>query len=161
MKIREVNKEDFLKVAEFAKNCPPLEPYPLHFYKIMFRYHRGVSLVAEEDGRVLGFAFGLVAQSLPRTCFFWQVGVSPKAQGKGLGKKLVSFFEKKAKEAGCVRVELTVDLGNTPSQKLFESMKYKNASSQEKATVEEEGKIAAKDYYGPGRHFIIYEKILL
>lgn len=161
MKIREAGQDEFLKIYDFVSNCKPLEPYPAHLYKIFLRYFKATFLVAEEKGDLLGFSFGFIAQSLPQTAFFWQIGVSPQAQGRGIGKELVSSFEKKAKEAGCRRLELTVDFKNIPSQKLFEKMGYKNASSGEGPVVGAGQKQAAKDYYGLGRHFIIYAKDLV
>ncbi len=160
MEIREVNEKEFLKVHDFVKNCQPLEVYPVHLYRILFRYFKNICFLAEEGRQIFGFASGLVTQVSPQTCFFWQVGVSLKARGKGLGKKLTSCLEERAKKLGCQRIELTVDLENIPSQKLFDKLNYKNISDREKDIVKEKGKIAAKDYYGPGRHFIIYEKNL-
>ncbi|MCF7870570.1 MAG: GNAT family N-acetyltransferase [Candidatus Omnitrophica bacterium] len=158
MEIREAKSDEFLKVIELAKNCKPLEVYPEHLYKIIFRYFKDLCVVAEDKGELIGFAMGFSAQNPDKTCFFWQIGVNPKVQAKGLGKKIVSYFEKKAKNLGYNRIELTVDLENIPSQKLFEKLDYENASKKEEAIVSKDGKIAARDFYGPGRHFIVYAK---
>jgi L-2,4-diaminobutyric acid acetyltransferase len=158
VKVREVKPDEFPKVVELTKNCKPLEVYPEHFYKIIFRYFKDLCIVAEDKGQLIGFAMGFSAQNPDRTCFLWQIGVNPNSQSKGIGKKMVKYFEEKIKSLGYNRIELTVDLENTPSQKLFEKLNYENSSKKEEAIVSKDGKIAAKDFYGPARHFIVYTK---
>ncbi len=160
MKVREAKLNEFSKIGKLAESCKPLEVYPDHVYKIIFRYFSDFFIVAEDNGRIAGFAMGFPAQNPPKTCFLWQIGVNPQIQSKGIGKEMVLYFERKVKGSGYNRVELSVDTENTPSQKLFEKLNYKNASKKEEAVVEKDGKIAAKDFYGPGRHFIIYAKTL-
>ncbi len=160
MKVREVREGEFSKILELVKNCKPLEVYPAHVYKIMFRYFRDFCIVAEQNQEIIGFALGFSAQNPKQTCFFWQIGVNPKIQAKGVGKQLVTYFEKKVKKLGYNQIELTVDLENIPSQKLFEKLNYKNSSKKEGAVVSKDNKIATKDFYGPGRHFMVYTKKL-
>jgi L-2,4-diaminobutyric acid acetyltransferase len=158
MKVREARADELPKILELVKNCKPLEVYPAHVYKIIFRYFRDFCIVAEQNQKIIGFAIGFSAQNSKQACFFWQIGVNPKIQAKGVGKELVTYFEKKVKELGYKRIELTVDLENIPSQKLFEKLNYENSSKKEGAVVSKDNKIAAKDFYGPGRHFIVYTK---
>lgn len=160
MKIREVKESDFLKIHELAKTCRPLEAYPAHIYKIIFRYFKKICLVAEEKKQIIGFITGLISGDSQDICFAWQVGVNPKIQAKGLGSKLLAAFEDKVRERGCCRIELTVDPKNIPSRKLFEKFGYTNISRKEKNSLEIDGVQVGKDFYGPGRHFVIYEKDL-
>ncbi|MCF7916878.1 MAG: GNAT family N-acetyltransferase [Candidatus Omnitrophica bacterium] len=160
MIIREVRDGESAKVLRLVKNCKPLEVYPAHIYKIIFRYFQELCIVAESDDQVIGFAMGFSAQNPKQTCFLWQIGVNPQIQAKGIGKKLVSYFEEKVKKLGYNRIELTVDLENIPSQKLFEKLNYKNVSKEEGEVVEKQNKIAVKDFYGLGRHFMVYAKEL-
>ncbi|MCF7888088.1 MAG: GNAT family N-acetyltransferase [Candidatus Omnitrophica bacterium] len=160
MKIREVKAEESSKVIELVKKCKPLEVYPDHIYRIIFRYFKDLCIVAEDKDQLIGFAMGFSAQNPDKTCFFWQIGVNPKVQAKGLGRKIVDYFEKKVKELGYNRIELTVDIENIPSQKLFEKLNYKNSSKNEGSVIRRNSKIAVKDFYGPGRHFIVYAKTL-
>ncbi|MCF7872697.1 MAG: GNAT family N-acetyltransferase [Candidatus Omnitrophica bacterium] len=160
MKIREVRDNEFIKVLELVKRCRPLEVYPGHLYKIIFRYFKDLCIVAEVEGQFIGFAMGFSAQNPDKTCFLWQIGVNPKIQAKGMGKELVAYFEKKVKSLGYNRIELTVDLENIPSQKLFEKLNYKNSSKKEGTIISKDSKSAVKDFYGPGRHFIVYTKTL-
>jgi ribosomal protein S18 acetylase RimI-like enzyme len=90
--------------------------------------------------------------------FIWQIGVFSYHRGKEIGKMLLDKIEKTAKKIGCNSIELTVDPENVPSQKFFEKNGYLNISSREGETVEVRGNTAVKDYYKPGRHFILFEK---
>jgi L-2,4-diaminobutyric acid acetyltransferase len=158
--IRKVREDEFLKVYNFVSHCKPLENYAEHFYKIMFRYFGNSCLVAEFNDEIVGFVMGFRSRVNNKTFFLWQIGVFSYYRGKEIGRILLEEFEKVAKKLGCKRIELTVDPNNLASQKLFEKTGYLNISSKEGATVKVAGKIAVRDYYRPGGHFILYEKRL-
>jgi ribosomal protein S18 acetylase RimI-like enzyme len=92
--------------------------------------------------------------------FLWQIGVFSYYRGKEIGKKLLDKLEKAAKEQDCKIIEVTVDPVNIASQKLFEKNGYINVSSKEGEIIDFKGKPAVKDYYKPGRHFILFQKEL-
>ncbi len=158
--IRNPEENEFMKIYEFVSNCKPLENYEEHFYRIMLRYFSKNCLLAEVNDHMAGFILGFISQNEPKKFFIWQVGVNPNIQGKGIGSRLVEGIEKKALDSGSERSELTVDPENTPSQKLFEKLGYSNISDKDNDTVIVNNKKSAKDFYKPGRHFIIYSKEL-
>lgn len=158
--IRKANEKEFLKVHKFVSHCKPLEDYPEHLYKIILRYFGETCFVAEENNNLIGFVMGFTSQFYENTYFLWQIGVKLSMRGKGMGKMLLQEVEREVKKLRCERIELTIDPENRPSLKLFEKMGYKNISSNEGEIVKVNGKIAVKDYYCPGRHFILYEKKL-
>lgn len=158
---RSPDQNEFLEVQEFISQSPPLEAYPEHVFKILLRHFGNACVLAEFRGRIIGFVLGFISQPHDTpTYFLWQIGVAPYMQGSGLGKRLLLEVENKAKSLGCQRVELTIDPVNTPSQKLFEKCGYGNISSTEGEAVNVAGNLAVKDYYKPGRHFMLYEKKL-
>lgn len=158
LKIRKADEKDFLSVYNFVSRCKPLENYSEHFYKIMLRYFGNSCIIAEFNDEIVGFVMGFRSQVDNDKFFLWQIGVFSYHRGKEIGKMLLEKFEKVAKELGCKKIEVTVDPENIPSQKLFEKMGYLNISSREGETVEVMGNTAVKDYYKPGRHFMLYEK---
>jgi len=160
IRIREAGEKDFLEVHKFVSDCKPLENYAEHFYKIMLRYFGSTCLIAEYENSIVGFLMGFRSQNQEGTYFFWQIGVSPKMQGMGIGPLLLEKAEAKCRQTGCKRIELTIDPENSHSQKLFESAGYRNISRKEGETTTVAGNIAVKDYYRPGRHFMLYEKRL-
>lgn len=158
LQIRKADEKEFLSVYNFVSRCKPLENYSEHFYKIMLRYFGNSCFVAEFNNEIVGFVMGFRSQVDNDKFFLWQIGVFSYHRGKEIGKMLLDEFEKVAKNIGCKRIEVTVDLENTPSQKLFEKMGYLNVSIKEGETVEVMGNTAVKDYYKLGRHFMLYEK---
>ncbi|MBD3263520.1 MAG: GNAT family N-acetyltransferase [Candidatus Omnitrophica bacterium] len=159
-KIRNPREEEFEAIYNFVSCCHPLESYGVHFYRIITRYFRDTCFVAEDESGVAGFAFGLFSQINKEDFFLWQIGVASEKQGEGIGTVLIKEMEQDLRNKGAKRIELTVDLKNKPSQRLFEKNGYNIVSYKEKDTVEAEGKTAAKDFYGEGRHFILYAKVL-
>lgn len=159
--IKNVFQKDFLKVYSFVKDCKPLKPYAEHFYKIILRYFGNTCYIAEYKNDLVGFVMGFFSQTQNNTYFLWQIGVHPSMQGKGVGEFLLKKIENRLMENGCKRIELTIDPENYPSQNLFEKSGYHNVSNQEGETLYVKGNKAVKDYYKPGRHFMVYEKRLL
>lgn len=157
---RKSHPGEFLDIHAFAADCPPLEAYPEHIYKIILRYFSDTCFVCARDNRIAGFVMGFFSQGRAKTYFLWQIGVSPEMRGRGLGRKLLGYVENELKKAGGERIELTIDPGNLPSLRLFAGGGYKNISGQEGPTVIVNGRAAVKDYYRPGGHFSLFEKFL-
>ena len=160
MRIRKTAQEDFLRVHEFTAGCPPMENYPEHVYKILLRYFGDYCFIAEENEQIIGFVLGIVPQSFEGTYFLWDIGVTPSYRGKGIGKRLVREVENELSKMGFKRIELTIDPANLPSRKLFEKMGFKNISERVGKTIEVQGNLSVKDYYKPGRHFMVFEKLI-
>lgn len=160
MRIRKAAQEDFLRVHEFTAGCPPMENYPEHVYKILLRYFGDYCFIAEENEQIIGFVLGIVPQSFQDTYFLWDIGVTSSYRGQGIGGKLVREVEKELGKMGFKRIELTIDPANLPSRKLFEKMGYENISERVGNTIEVQGNMAVKDYYKPGRHFMVFEKLI-
>jgi phosphoribosylamine--glycine ligase len=158
---RKADENDFLEVFDFIANCPPLESYAEHVYKILLRYFGNSCFISQWRGRIVGFVLGFISQThKPATYFLWQIGVAPYMQGVGLGKQLLETVENGVAKLGVQRIELTIDPENISSRLLFEKNGYRNISKKEGATVTVDSLTAVKDYYKPGRHFMLYEKIV-
>jgi len=158
--IRKAKEEEFLNVYEFVSRCNLLENYAEHFYKIMLRYFCNSCFVADYNGNIVGFVLGFVSQVHDKTYFLWQIGIDESIRERGIGKMLLEKVEEEVRKLGCNRIELTIDPKNIPSKRLFEKMGYLNISSKEGRLIDVMGNIAVKDYYKPGRHFMVYEKKL-
>lgn len=156
--IRNPQEKDFMEVYAFIRRCPPLEYYYEHVYKIMLRYFRNTCFMAEYQNSIIGFVMGFLSQIHEATYFLWQIGVDPHLQGTGLGKRLLQKVEQEVVLQGARRIEVTIDPENPHSRKLFEKMGYVNISAREGNAIEVKGFPAVKDYYKPGRHFMLFEK---
>lgn len=159
-RIRTARETDYLAIAEFARDCPPLEAYPVHQYRILLRYCADCSFVVESGDEIVAFELGLPSSTRPGTFFLWQIGVAPSQRGTGLSSRLLGHVELEARKLGFQRIELTVDPENEPSLRLFEGAGYENISVREGPPIEVAGHQAVPDHYGPGRHFVLLEKQL-
>ncbi|MFO7889879.1 MAG: phosphoribosylamine--glycine ligase [bacterium] len=153
---------EFLEVYDLVRHCPPLESYGPHLYKIMINYFNNTCFVAKKGNRVVGWVMGFISSVKPDTYFLWQIGVDPNEQGIGLGSRLLNFVENDLIKKQCRRIELTIDPENISSQKLFRKNGYRNRSKDEPSpTAIVNGNEAIIDFYGPQRHFMVYEKTLI
>jgi len=157
---QKAREEDFMMIQRFVAFCPPLEGYPPHVFKILLRYFHNTCFVAKIDREVLGWVLGFKSQVHENTYFLWQIGIGPALQGRGVGSELLDYIEEQVKNEGCKRVEVTIDPENIPSQKLFAKKGYQNISQQAGKPIKVKENWALKNYYGPDRHFMLYEKIL-
>jgi len=160
LKFKNPCEDDFLKLYDFVLDCPPLESYPEHFYKIILRYFPKTTVFLRNKNLIVGFVFGIPSQKDKDLIFLWQIGIDKNMRGSSVSKNLIKEFEKKVKENGFKKIELTIDPENIASKKFFEKNDYKNVSSKEKDTIRVFGNLAIKDFYKPGRHFMLYQKKL-
>lgn len=83
-----------------------------------------MSLVAETDGRVVGFLFGWVGESefgiASRTGWIDLIGVDPPYRGHGVGRALVDRFVASGRELRAVATVATlIDIGQTDVRDFF------------------------------------------
>jgi GNAT superfamily N-acetyltransferase len=83
-----------------------------------------MSLVAETDGRIVGFLFGWVGESefgIARpTAWVDLIGVDPPYRGRGVGHALVDRFVSSGRELRAVeKVATLIDLGQADVREFF------------------------------------------
>jgi ribosomal protein S18 acetylase RimI-like enzyme len=84
-------------VARMSKRPGPM----LENYDKALRQHRG--FVLEEDGAIVAATVLIIE---PERALLDMVAVSPKFQGRGLGRQLISHVEEEAKRLGYKAIEL-------------------------------------------------------
>lgn len=107
-------------------------------------YH---SYVLERGGAVIGWVcWGPTPCTVGSFDIYW-LGISPKCQGLGLGRKLMDFAEEKIRDAGgrLFVVETSGRDSYLPTRTFYERIGYTIAS-------------VVKDFYAPGDDKIIYTK---
>ena len=106
-------------------------------------------LFAEEGDRLLGYTcFGPIAGTLHSYDLYW-IAVDPKAQGRGIGKQLMTESEQLMAERGAHRV-----YADTSSRSQYESTRafYRTCGYLQDAFL--------ADFYAPGDGKIIFVKVL-
>lgn len=102
------------EIGTLERNTP-------YAYLLFAHYFRSTVIVARQGGRVRGFVLGFRPPDRPETVFVWQVGVSPAARGRGLGRLLLDVLIE-AQPLGVRFMEATVTPDNAASEALFRSI---------------------------------------
>src|SRR5947208_3033846 len=84
----------------------------------------GVALIAEEEGRALGFVFCVLGDRGRRTAHVTDIYVRPDARNKGIGRALLGGILDPARSAGLEHVSLEVLIGNSDARRLYERLGF-------------------------------------
>ena len=149
------SKSDFdqilLEIADFWGS-----DRTLHLHHPIFLYEFGNSaFVIREDGKVIAYLFGFLAQTGP-TAYVHLIGVRRSHQRKGLGSRLYEHFIQFARSHGCKEVKAITTPANTQSI-LF----HKAIGMQLAEGSSEKGIPVVKDYGGPGKDAILFCRKIL
>ncbi len=137
---------DGAPMLELVKASPPLEPNTCYAYLLLCHHFGDTCIVAEHEGDLWGFVVGYRPPKEPDTLFVWQIAVSSKARGQGLGSRLLRQLLE-SQPAGSVRyLTSTVTPGNEPSMRLFHSFAEKLGVPCEQSVLFEESA------FGQGEH---------
>ena len=105
-------------MKRIAQETGVLSVNSTYYYALMARLFQNACMVARCGQTVCGYITGFFLPDRPGTLFVWQIGVSPAAQGKGLGKRLLVAL---AQQARPEFIEATIDPDNTASINVFKS----------------------------------------
>ncbi len=82
---------------------------------------RGVALVAEVEGEVVGFACGPVEEGWAHLT---RIAVAPRAQGRGIGRALLARFLEETARRGVREVTLNTQAGNRRAHRLYRALGF-------------------------------------
>lgn len=114
-----------------VKESKVLDVNSSYSYLMWGKYFNKSSIVAELDGKVIGFITGFVQPNAPDTLFIWQVAVDYIHRGKGLATKLVEKLLKQMEKSNICYLEATVTPSNIPSSNLFKGIAKKQKTKCE------------------------------
>lgn len=141
MKTRALTKSDFDHVVEVIDRWwgGPIGTFahPIFFYEL-----GEYALVAEEDGVVIGFLLGFIANAPVKTGYVHLVGIHPDHRRKGVGRALYQTFSEKCLAAQCVRLKAITTHGNEGSIRFHQALGW----AQEDV----------EDYAGPSRRRLVF-----
>jgi ribosomal protein S18 acetylase RimI-like enzyme len=84
----------------------------------------GVALIAEEDGRAVGFVFCVLGDRGRKTAHITDIYVLPDARNKGIGRALLAAILEPARAAGLEHVSLEVLIRNSDARRLYERLGF-------------------------------------
>ncbi|AIS30898.1 MULTISPECIES: N-acetyltransferase [Methanobacterium] len=161
IRYRKCNNGDFIKLHEINQERF-INKTSLTTFKVGERLHKNTIFLAEDRDKAVGYVFGMRSQNNPEEGWIRQIAVLKKYEGRGIAKTLQKLCIEAFKSMRGVRyVGLSVEPGNKPALCLYKSLGFKIAEGElgfETVTVN--GKLAIKDYYGPGEHRFIMKKEL-
>jgi ribosomal protein S18 acetylase RimI-like enzyme len=84
----------------------------------------GVALIAEEEGRAVGFVFCVLGDRGRKTAHVTDIYVRPDARSEGVGRALLAGILDPAREAGLDHVSLEVLISNGKARRLYERLGF-------------------------------------
>lgn len=105
-----------------VKETGALDPNSAYMYLLLAKDFSDTCIVAEKDGKIIGFVSGYRPPARPDSVFLWQVGVHPSMHGQGLGKRLVAAFLNSRGAKDATLLEATIAPSNRASQSLFKAI---------------------------------------
>lgn len=117
--LRKPSSEDGAAIWGLIRSCKPLDENSMYCNLIQCDHFRDTCVLAELDGIAAGWVSGHLLPDDPETLFVWQVAVSGKARGTGLGKLMLRHLLARAECAGVKRLQTTITSDNDASWSLF------------------------------------------
>jgi GNAT superfamily N-acetyltransferase len=145
MHTRRITKADFDNIVSVIDHWwgGPISTFahPIFFYEL-----GEFALVAEEDGKMIGFLLGFVARQPTVTGYVHLVGIHPDHRRQGVGRVLYRQFVDDCRAAGCLRMKAITTHGNEGSIRFHLALGW---------TV-----VEVEDYAGPGRKRLVFTRDL-
>ena len=121
-----------------VSDCGPLDVNSEYTYMILCAHFSDTCAVAEEQGRLVGFVSAYRKPADPDVLFVWQVAVSPRLRGCGIGSRMLSEVLARASCASVAAIETTIGPSNRASWALFESLAKKLGATMSRETLFQE-----------------------
>ena len=121
IRFRKPEPQDGAAVWELVAACAPLDENSMYCNLIQCDHFRDTCILAERDGKVVGWISGYRLPYDPETLFVWQVAVSDVARGEGLAKRMLGRLLDRDDCAGVTRLQTTITRDNDASWGLFKS----------------------------------------
>ncbi len=118
--LRKPVAKDGAEIWNLIRACKPLDENSMYANLIQADHFRDTCVVAEVNDEIVGWISGHIIPG-KGAFFVWQVAVSPKARGHGLGKAMLLelFHREETKSATSLKTTITPD--NDASWALFRS----------------------------------------
>lgn|SRR5687767_8324046 len=113
------------------------------FYASRTEKENAAVLVAEIDGRVVGFAYMeyepvLYAELATKVAWLHDIYVEPDSRNSGAGRVLLEAVRNEAKQYGASKVLLSVSLKNADAQQFFERNGFRTTMLEMMLEIEKE-----------------------
>ncbi|MGF1467049.1 MAG: diaminobutyrate acetyltransferase [Sandaracinaceae bacterium] len=143
--LRKPTIDDGAPLHALIHECRPLEENSLYCNLLQCTHFANSCIVAERDGRLVGFISGYRLPDAPDVYFLWQVGVASEARGHGLALRMGRALLARLKAAGVRELNTTVTRSNGPSRAFFAAL-----AREEGAELTEHEQFMERHFGGAG-----------
>jgi len=140
--LRKPCAEDGSAIWELIQACKPLDENSMYCNLVQCDHFSDTCIVGEMDGEIVGWVSGYVRPDDPETLFVWQVAVSEKARGTGLGTLMLRDLLARESCADVSRLQTTITRDNAASWALFN--KFCDTA---------DGELSSEPYFSKSEHF--------
>lgn len=118
--LRKPRSIDGSAIWDLVRECKPLDENSMYCNLVQAEHFRDTCVVAELNGDIVGWVSGHMIPN-EDALFVWQVAVSPRARGLGLGKKMLEHLIGREACAEAAQLNTTITKDNEASWGLFRS----------------------------------------
>ncbi|MGF6861793.1 L-2,4-diaminobutyric acid acetyltransferase [Rhodobacteraceae bacterium MBR-64] len=131
--LRRPRREDGAAIWGLIRACKPLDENSMYCNLIQCDHFAETCIVAEMDGRIVGWISGYIVPDDPQTLFVWQVAVAEAARGQGLGRRMLNGILERDVCDPVRRLQTTITHDNAASWALFASFAKRAQGSLDSA----------------------------
>lgn len=117
--LRKPTVEDGVPLHALVRECKPLDENSSYCNLLQCTHFANTCVVAEKEGRLVGFVTGYRMPDDPNIYFLWQVGVAAAGRGHGLGKRMIQAILSREACRGVTELNTTITRSNEASRALF------------------------------------------
>lgn len=116
--LRKPDATDGAAIWDLVRDCAPLDRNSTYCNIVQADHFRDTCVLAEWQGQIVGWVSGHVIPG-DGALFVWQVAVSPKARGMGLGKRMLRELVARPECRRAPALKTTITRDNAASWALF------------------------------------------
>jgi len=122
--------------SELPESPYPEDPAELERTKVERMVNDGVALLAEEDGKAVGYALARYGDHGPTTVYVSDLWVDPTVRGGGIGRELLRRVSEAAIAHGSTHVVLDVDSKNRDALAFYQHLGFEESAKILRAELE-------------------------
>ncbi|MCE9650977.1 MAG: diaminobutyrate acetyltransferase [Parvibaculum sp.] len=121
LNFRAPRPEDGPAVSALIRECPPLDVNSAYCNLLQCLHFADTCVVAERNGKMVGWISAYRPPAEPERIFVWQVAVHEHARGLGLGRRMLDALLDRPASRGATTLITTITEANDASWALFGS----------------------------------------
>lgn len=125
VRFRQPRLEDGQFIHALIQRSPPLDLNSCYAYLLHGWHFAETCIIAEREGKMVGYISGYIPPQQPDTLFIWQVVTDASVRGTGLAQTLMAGLLARPACKAVRFIETTVSPSNAASRRCFEKLAAK------------------------------------